>query len=87
MSDLIPVFVECHAGYKAGEYPKRFYWDTIRFDVIEVLDRWYQGDLNPEFPAANYFKVRTSDEKSYILKHEGISDRWFLWIHGESMNL
>ena len=87
MSDLIPVLVECHSGYKADEFPKCFYWDTIKFEIKDVLDRWYQGDLNPESPAANYFKVSTADNKIYILKHEDISDRWYLWIHGESMNL
>lgn len=87
MRDLIKIKTECHAGYKAGEYPKRFYWDDICFEIEEILDRWYQGDLNPEFKPASYFKVRTTGQKTYILKHETESDRWFLWIKGESMNL
>jgi hypothetical protein len=87
MKDLFPVEVECHAGYKADEYPKRFYWDNLRFEIEEVLDRWYQGDQNPQFPPANYFKVRTTGKKVHILKHETETDRWFLWIRGESMNL
>ena len=87
MIDLIPIKVECHSGYKTDEYPKYFYWDNLRFEIMEILDRWYQGDLNPEFPPANYFKVKTDDQKIYILKHEVQTDKWFLWIHGESMNL
>ena len=85
--DLISIKVESHSGYKANDYPVSFYWDSIRFDIKEILDRWYQGDLNPEFPPAFYFKVKTSDDKVYILKHETNSDRWFLWIRGESINL
>ena len=87
MKDLFEIKVECHAGYKVSEYPRRFFWDDIRFEIEEILDRWYQGDLNPEFPPANYFKVRASNQKIYILKHETETDRWFLWIKGESMNL
>ncbi len=94
MKDLFPVKVECYSGYKANEYPRRFYFDNIRVDVEEVLDRWYQvsasssnKDTDPVHPAANYFKVRTADSKIYILKHETETDQWFLWIKGESVNL
>jgi hypothetical protein len=87
MKDLFEINVECHAGYKAGEYPKQFFWNEMLFEIEEILDRWYQGDVNPEFLKANYFKVRTSKQKIYILKHETETGRWFLWIKGESMNL
>ena len=87
MRDLVKIEVVCHSGYKADEYPVRFYWEDHRFEITEVTDRWYQGDVNPEFPAATYFKVRTSDDKTFILKHESLKDAWFLWIHGESLSL
>lgn len=87
MNDLFPVQVKCHSGYKADEYPTAFYWDTIRFEIEEILDRWYQGDQNPEFSQADYYKVRTSDQKIYILRHELKSDSWYLWIKGERLDL
>ncbi len=94
MKDLFPVKVECYSGYKTNEYPRRFYFNSIRYDVAEVLDRWYQLPAPPPgedgslfFPAVNYFKVRTSDGKIYILKHEIKADQWYLWIKGESVNL
>ena len=87
MKDLVQIKVECHSGYKANEYPVRFYWETICFEIVDILDRWYQGDLNPVFPAATYFKVSTVNEKTFILKHEIIKDVWFLWIHNESLSL
>ncbi len=87
MNDFIPVQVECHAGYKAGEYPVCFYWENIRFEIREILDRWYQGESNPGFPAANYFKVITTDQKTFILKNEISTDRWFILIFKESLNL
>jgi len=87
MNDLIPIKAVCHSGYKASEYPKYFYWDKIRFEIKEILDRWYQNDLNPHFSEANYFKVITPDDKIYILKHEIKSDKWFIQIKGESLNL
>ena len=45
MTDSIPIEVECHSGYKADEYPKCFYLDDEKFEIKEISDRWYQGDL------------------------------------------
>ncbi|HAH25484.1 MAG TPA: cytoplasmic protein [Prolixibacteraceae bacterium] len=75
---LIPIIVECHSGYKAGEYPTSFYWLNIRYEIQEISDRWYQAHSTPEQPVANYFKVRTASKQVYILKHELDSDNWFL---------
>lgn len=94
MRDLFPIKVECYSGYKADEYPRCFYLDNNRFDVEEVIDRWYQMSASNEeedstsgFPASNYYKVRTRDQQVYILKHETETDLWYLWIKGESMSL
>jgi hypothetical protein len=87
MNDLIEIKVFCYSGYKSEEYPRYFEWDDIGFDIKDILDRWHQCNLNPEFPTADYFKVLTADNKIYILKHEIIPDKWFLWIKGESINL
>jgi len=87
MRNLFKIEVECHSGYKADEYPKRFYWNNISFDIAEIADRWYQRGHDPAMPDADYFKVRTIDDKVYILRHEIENDIWYLWIRGESLNL
>ena len=78
MAIFIPVKVECHSGYKADEYPKFFYWDDKKYEVLEISDRWYQGDRDPAWTVSNYFKVETGTEGSFILKHDLENDRWFL---------
>lgn len=87
MQELFSVDVECHSGYKADEYPKRFYRDGARVEIEEILDRWHQADREPDLPPANYFKVRATDNKIYLLKYEIQKDQWYLWIKGESMNI
>jgi hypothetical protein len=77
-SKMIPIKVECHSGYKADEYPKCFYLDENRFEIIEITDRWHQGDRDPEIPAADYFKVETSGGGQFILKHDLGRDHWYL---------
>jgi len=78
MTDLIPIKVECYAGYKADEYPTCFYRDDKRFEIEEIIDRWYQGESNPEYPVSNYYKVGTTCGGRYILKHNLETDQWFL---------
>ncbi len=78
MTNLIPVHVECHSGYKADEYPKSFLHDDTCYEITGITDRWYQGDTNPEFPVSDYFRVETTDGKQFILKHEIRKDIWYL---------
>jgi hypothetical protein len=42
--------------------------------MIEVSDVLAE----PEWPRANYFKVRAADGSNYLLKHDLESNEWFL---------
>ncbi len=75
---LTPIRVEAHAGYKADEMPRRFLWEGRWLEVGEIVDRWYQGAGNPEWPIADYFKVVADDLHEYLLKHDRESDEWHL---------
>jgi hypothetical protein len=77
---LIPIKVVSHSGYKADEYPLYFYWHSKKFETKEILDRWYQAERHPSGPAANYFKICTTGNEEYMIKHEVERDRWFLII-------
>src|SRR5512138_1559687 len=75
---LTPIQVQCYAGAKADETPIRFVWEQQTITVGEVLDRWHQVESTPEWPRADYFKVQSTDNKMYLLKHDLESDQWFL---------
>ncbi len=75
---LIPIQVQCYAGVKADETPRRFKLGEVWIEVSEVLDRWYQVDSKPEWPRADYFKVRATGGREYLLKHDLESDEWYL---------
>ena len=75
---LIPIKVECYAGAKADETPRRFVREGQLIEVGEVLDRWHQVESQPEWPRADYFKVRAADQREYLLKHDLESDEWYL---------
>jgi hypothetical protein len=80
MLDLVAIKVECYSGYKADEYPRCFYLWENKFDIRDITDRWYQGNLNPALTACDYFKVETTSGKQYIIKHDLEKDLWFMVV-------
>jgi len=74
----LPIRVECRSGYRAEETPRVLCWGGRRLAVQEIQDRWYQGEIDPEFPSADYFKVLTEDGLSRIIKYERSSHAWYL---------
>jgi hypothetical protein len=63
------VRVECYAGYRGEETPRRFELQGGWVEVLEVVDRWYGPDHR-------YFKVRGDDGAVYILRYDEPTDRW-----------
>jgi len=76
--ESVPIDVQCYAGFKADESPRRFFWDTQWIEVEETLERWVQADRNPEAPLADYFKISDDDSHEYLLRHDRKTDIWFL---------
>lgn len=69
--NILPVRVECYAGYRGEETPRRFHIGARRVEVTEVIDRW----LAPEH---RYFKVCGNDGDVYILRYDVTGDCWEL---------
>jgi hypothetical protein len=63
------VAVECYAGYRGEETPRRFSLGARWIEVLDVLDRW----LDPEH---RYFKVLGDDGAMYILRHDAETAAW-----------
>ena len=75
---LIPIHIECYAGAKPTRHHAGSSGKDRPSKVAEVLDRWYQVESKPEWPRADYFKLRAVDEQEYLLKHDLESDKWYL---------
>ncbi len=65
----ISVRVECYAGYRGEETPRRFSLGERVVEVIKVVDRWITPDHR-------YFKVRGKDGRVYFLRQDALSGRW-----------
>lgn len=66
--------VECYAGHRGNETPRRFYLGRREIEVRQIMDRWIAPDHR-------YFKVSGDDGGTYILRCDGLSDRWELTLY------
>lgn len=67
------VRVECYAGYRAEETPRRLLLDGRSVEVVELLERW-------RTPQARGFRLRGDDGALYLLVQENRSGQWTLEI-------
>ena len=65
------ISVECYAGYRGEETPRRFQLGRRGVEVIEILDRWLAPDHR-------YFKILGEDNAIYILRHNVATWDWEL---------
>jgi hypothetical protein len=63
--------VDCYAGYRGEETPRRFKLGRDTVEAAEILDRWIGPDHR-------YFKIRGDDGAVYILRHDTEGDFWEL---------
>ncbi|MEE9269060.1 MAG: hypothetical protein V3V49_02260 [Candidatus Krumholzibacteria bacterium] len=67
------IHVECYAGYRGEEEPRRFRYEGRELEVVEILDRWLD-------PNHRYFKVRGNDDGVYLLRHDADVGAWELSV-------
>ena len=67
--DYSRAHVECYAGYRGEEEPRRFTWRGEEVAVAEILDRWLD-------PNHRYFKVLSNNQDVYMLRHDTRSGVW-----------
>ncbi len=74
MSDpVLEIRVECYAGGRGEETPRRFWVDDRLVTVSTVLDCWLAPDHR-------YFKVAGDDGDVYIIRFDASADRWELTV-------
>jgi len=72
--------VECYSGYKINERPVAFTYQGKRFEIADIIDRWYEGDIEDCQPAMDYFKVRTVEGNEFLLRYNSLFDAWAIFI-------
>jgi hypothetical protein len=63
--------VECYAGYRGDETPRRFAIGERPVQIARVIDRW----MTPEY---RYFRVAGDDGRIYLLRQNVARRIWEL---------
>ena len=63
--------VDCYAGYRGEETPRRLTMGTRLISVVAVQDQWLAPDHR-------YFKIIGDDGGLYIIRHNPQQDTWQL---------
>ena len=66
---MAEVRVECHAGYREDETPRRFHLEGKTIEVAAILGRWKE-------PSALLFRVQSTAGRVYLLRRDEQSGRW-----------
>ncbi len=74
--DALAVAVDCSAGSRGEETPRRFTRGDQLVEIHAVVAQW-------RTPDHRYFRVRTAEE-TYILRHDVRSGGWELTELGRS---
>lgn len=73
-TSIIKIEVQCYAGYRAEETPRRIWFQSRKIEVKKVLDQW----LDPDH---RYFKLLGNDEGIYIIRHDMQTQVWELTFY------
>ena len=72
------IAVECYAGYRADEEPRRFSVGDRLIQVALVVNRWTTPD-------DRYFRVQGDDGRVYLLRQRIDNREWELLQEQEEM--
>ncbi|MFQ5841194.1 MAG: hypothetical protein ACE5I8_02055 [Thermodesulfobacteriota bacterium] len=75
------IHVECYSGYRAHETPRSFIRKGKRYQIVEIRDRWYEGGISRKSLRLDYYKVLAEDGGEYILRYNGLFDKWVLLLN------
>jgi hypothetical protein len=63
--------VECYAGHRGEETPRRIRIGASAMVITEIIDRWLAPDHR-------YFKCQTADGAQWIIRHDLLLEQWEL---------
>jgi hypothetical protein len=72
------VDVDCYAGYKGEEAPRAFSHSGKRYEIREILDRWYEEGPAAPSTRYEYFKVKSREGEIFLLRYVPSEMSWWL---------
>ncbi len=67
----LPIYVDGYPGFRANERPKQFTCDEDIHEIVAI-------EVKRQHPDVEFFQVRTTDDKRYVLRYDPHEDVWTL---------
>lgn len=67
--------VETISSYSYPGEPKKFYYKGRWWQIEDILDRWYEGGLDPERALILYYKIE-AESQFFILRYLPYFQKW-----------
>lgn len=71
---ILAITVECYAGHRGEQEPRRLILDGRTIEVTEIVDRWFAPDYR-------YFKLLDPDGAIWIVRHDAGTGLWELTMY------
>lgn len=68
--------VQSRDQYKGAQEPISFLWLGTEYRVEQILDRWYEGDVDSTRMPLLYFKVKALSGETFILRYHEFFRTW-----------
>lgn len=69
--------------YQGAQDPIAFHWRNNRYEVEEIMDRWYEGYMDSTRVPLRYFRVKTTGGRIFTLRYHEFFTAWSLLIRAE----
>jgi hypothetical protein len=78
-----PIDVTTRDEYRAAQEPLGFTWRGRRFEIVEIIDRWYEGHLDSTRLPLLYFRVKIPDGTVRIIRYHELFRAWAIVVPRE----
>lgn len=66
--------------YKAAQEPVSFVWRGVEHFVEQVMDRWYEGAIDPTRMPMLYFRVKTRSGEVFLIRYHEFFCAWSIMV-------
>ena len=68
--------VSTHDEYRGAQEPVSFEWHGEKYNVEQIVDRWYEGRIDSTRMPMLYFRVKTKSGEIFLIRYHEFFRAW-----------
>jgi hypothetical protein len=68
--------VSTHDEYRGAQEPVSFVWRGKKYNVEQIVDRWYEGRIDSTRMPMLYFRVKTRSGELFLIRYHEFFRVW-----------